>query len=67
MAISFGFLMPFGATIMHLFRFKGFVWFHAGWQIFAYLLVLAGFGLGVWIAVSNGQVSYAYSCRGTLY
>jgi len=31
--------------------FRGLVWVHAGIQLFAYILALAGFGLGVYIAI----------------
>ena len=62
MGLTFGMLFPLGATIMHAFKFKGFLWFHAGWQIFTYILALAGFGMGVWTAVVTDQVSNVARC-----
>ncbi|KAK5018207.1 hypothetical protein LTR16_001238 [Cryomyces antarcticus] len=56
MGIAFAVLFPFGAIIMRLFKFRGVVWFHAGWQIFTYIVALAAFGLGVWLAVLTNQL-----------
>lgn len=51
MGFAFAFLFPLGAIIMRTASFRGLVWVHAGIQLFAYILALAGFGLGVYIAI----------------
>lgn len=51
MGFAFAFLFPLGAILIRTLSFRGLVWLHAGIQFFAYLLALAGLGLGVWIAV----------------
>ena len=51
MGFAFAFLFPIGAIIIRTASFRGLVWVHAGIQIFAYLLALAGLGLGVYIAI----------------
>jgi len=56
MGLAFAILFPLGAIWMRLLHFRGLVWFHAGWQLFAYLIALAAFGLGVWLAVVTDQV-----------
>jgi hypothetical protein len=50
MAACFAILFPLGATILRAANFKGLVWFHGGWQVFTYIVALAAFGMGVWIA-----------------
>jgi len=56
MGLAFAVFFPVGAIVMRVFRFKGLVWVHAASQAFAYILALAGLGLGVWIAVNSQQV-----------
>jgi len=55
MGLTFALLFPSGALLIRLFSFKGLVWVHAGFQIFAYALALVGLGLGVFIAVWPSQ------------
>ena len=50
MCLAFVIFMPAGAFIIRLGRFKGAVNVHAGVQIFAYMMALAGMGLGVYVA-----------------
>lgn len=51
MGFAFAFLMPMGAILMRASRFKNLIWYHAAIMVFAYLLALAGLGLGVYIAI----------------
>ncbi|KAI0485193.1 iron reductase domain protein [Xylariaceae sp. FL0804] len=51
MAIVMVALYPLGSMLMPLF---GKWWLHAGWQVVAYLLMWAGFGLGVTAAKRTG-------------
>lgn len=57
MGLAFAILFPLGAIILKAFRSKRLIWFHAGWQIFAYCVALAAFGLGVWFTYETDQVS----------
>lgn len=49
-ALAFVILFPAGAIAIRLASFPGVVWFHAAFQVFAYLVYIAAFGLGVYIA-----------------
>ena len=54
MALVMVILFPFGAMLMPL---MGKWWLHAGWQITTFLLMWAGFGLGVKCAQERSLVS----------
>jgi len=56
MAIAFLILFPFGALTIRLLSFKGFVWIHAGLQLFAYAVAITGMGIGIWLAVTEGYL-----------
>lgn len=49
-SLAFVILFPAGAIAIRLASFPGVVWFHAAFQIFAYLVYVVAFGLGVYIA-----------------
>ncbi|KAF2183018.1 iron reductase domain protein [Zopfia rhizophila CBS 207.26] len=49
-ALAFVIFFPAGAIAIRLASFPGVVWFHAAFQAFAYLVYIAAFGLGVYIA-----------------
>ena len=49
-SLAFVILFPAGAITIRLASFPGVVWLHAAFQIFAYLVYIAAFGLGVYIA-----------------
>ncbi|KAL8775921.1 MAG: hypothetical protein Q9194_003501 [Teloschistes cf. exilis] len=51
MGIAFVIFFPAGAILIRLLRSPNAIWIHAATQLFAYTLALAGFGLGVYIAV----------------
>ena len=55
MGAAFVLFMPLGVFLIHLTSFKGLVWVHAGIQVFAYIVALAAFGLGAWMATVSGQ------------
>jgi hypothetical protein len=57
MGISFAILFPLGAILLRLCRFRQVAWFHGLWQLMTYIVVLAGFGMGVWITNAYGLVS----------
>lgn len=56
MSLAFLIFFPFGALTVRLLSFSNTIWVHAGAQVFAYLVALSAFGLGVWIAVTTQQV-----------
>jgi hypothetical protein len=49
-SLAFVILFPAGAIAIRLASFPGVVWLHAAFQVFAYLVYIAGFGLGVYMA-----------------
>lgn len=49
-SLAFVILFPAGAIAIRLASFPGIVWLHAAFQVFAYLVYIAGFGLGVYLA-----------------
>ena len=51
MGFAFAFLFPVGAIVIRTGSFRKLPWVHAGIQMFAYILALAGLGLGVYIAI----------------
>lgn len=50
--MAFALFFPLGGMAMRLLSFKGLVWVHAGFMMFAYAMALAVLGMGVWIAVT---------------
>ena len=59
MGLAFVIFFPLGALTIRLLSAPGTVWVHAGAQVFAYSMAIAGMGLGIWIAVKTQQVSQA--------
>ena len=53
MSLAFVIFLPMGAMIIRLLSFRNLVWVHAGIQIFAYTMALAGMGLGVYLGVTG--------------
>jgi len=47
---AFVFFFPIGAITIRVIPSKITIWLHAGFQVFSYLLFIAAFGLGVWLA-----------------
>lgn len=56
-ALAFVILFPSGAIAVRLASFRLVVWFHAGFQMFAYLVYIAAFGLGVTMANDLGVLN----------
>ncbi|KAI9673422.1 MAG: hypothetical protein M1817_002884 [Caeruleum heppii] len=56
MSLAFVILYPLGALIIRIFSFRGTIWVHAGVQAFAYMFVVTGLGLGVWLTVTIKDV-----------
>lgn len=57
MALAFLIFFPLGALTIRLLSRPGTVWVHAGAQVFAYCMAIAGLGLGVWLAINTQAVS----------
>jgi hypothetical protein len=57
MSIVFVILYPLGSSLMPL---LGKWYIHASWQTIAFLLMWAGFGIGVYIAKQDGIVSFCW-------
>ncbi|KAF1999794.1 iron reductase domain protein [Amniculicola lignicola CBS 123094] len=51
-SLAFVVFFPAGAIAIRLASFPGVVWFHAAFQVFAYVVYIVAFGLGVYIANS---------------
>ncbi|KAK3061934.1 hypothetical protein LTS18_005150, partial [Coniosporium uncinatum] len=67
-ALAFVVLFPVGGIIIRVVPSKAAIWIHAGFQVLAYLIYTAAFGLGVWMVreiqfpgfdmLSNSAVNY---------
>jgi hypothetical protein len=55
-SLAFVIFFPFGAISIRLFSFPGLVWFHAVVQVIAYLLFIAAFGIGIYLATQIHMV-----------
>jgi len=61
-SLAFVILFPAGSIAIRLASFPSVLWFHALFQIFAYMTYTAAFGLGIWLAlpVSGGHYIDSY-------
>ncbi|KAI9820257.1 MAG: hypothetical protein M1827_005879 [Pycnora praestabilis] len=64
MALAFVIFFPLGALTIRLLSFPGLIWLHAGAQIFAYIMAIAGVGLGIWWAKTSQQLDQAHPIIG---
>jgi hypothetical protein len=55
--LAFVILFPAGAIAIRLASFPGVIWLHAVFQVFAYLVYIAAFGIGVYMANQMNLVS----------
>jgi hypothetical protein len=55
-SLAFVIFFPFGAISIRLFSFPGLLWFHAVVQVVAYLLFIAAFGIGIYLATQIHMV-----------
>ncbi|KAJ4360769.1 uncharacterized protein N0V89_001336 [Didymosphaeria variabile] len=63
-ALAFVIFFPFGAIAIRLASFTGVVWFHAAFQVFAYIVYIAAFGLGIHIANEYQMLSETHPIIG---
>ncbi|CAD0014361.1 unnamed protein product [Aureobasidium pullulans] len=55
-SLAFVIFFPFGAISIRLFSFRGLLWFHAIVQVLAYLIYIAAFGIGIYLATQIRRV-----------
>lgn len=63
-SLAFVILFPAGAIAIRLASFPGVVWLHAIFQVFAYLIYIAAFGLGVYIAMQMEMLDHHHPILG---
>jgi hypothetical protein len=65
-SLAFVIFFPLGAIGIRMLSFKNVVWVHAGWMMGAYILALAGIGMGIWQAVTFHNIASAHAIIGLL-
>lgn len=65
-SLAFVILFPAGAIAIRLASFPGVVWIHAAFQVFAYLVYIAAFGLGVYIASEMEMLDHHHPIIGVV-
>lgn len=55
-SLAFVILFPAGSIAIRLASFPGVVWLHAAFQVFAYIVYIAAFGLGVYLATQLNEL-----------
>lgn len=63
-SLAFVILFPSGAIAIRLASFPGMIWIHAAFQVFAYLVYIAAFGLGVYIATEMDLLDHYHPIIG---
>jgi hypothetical protein len=63
-SLAFVILFPMGSIAIRLASFPGIIWIHAAFQIFAYIVYIAGFGLGVYLAKDLNLMSQSHPIIG---
>jgi hypothetical protein len=62
--ISFVLFFPSGAMAIRILSIKNLVYYHAGWMVFTYMIVLASLGMGVWMSVVSDQLDTTHAYVG---
>jgi hypothetical protein len=65
-SLAFVILFPAGAIAIRLASFPGVIWLHAAFQVFAYLVYIAAFGLGVYLATEMNLLDNYHPIIGIL-
>jgi len=56
--LAFVLFFPFGAIAIRIFKFRNLVYFHAGWMVLTYILVLASMGMGICKSSISTSLNY---------
>jgi len=62
--LAFVLFFPFGAIAIRIFKFRNLVYFHAGWMVLTYILVLASMGMGIWMGRETDQIDTDHAIIG---
>ncbi|EDU39619.1 integral membrane protein [Pyrenophora tritici-repentis] len=65
-SLAFVIFFPSGAIAIRLASFPGVLWLHAGFQVFAYVVYVAGFALGITIACEGGLLKHHHAVIGII-
>lgn len=65
-SLAFVILFPAGAIAIRLASFPGVLWLHAAFQVLAYLVYIAGFGLGVYMATDMDLLDHYHPIIGII-
>ncbi|KAH9861239.1 hypothetical protein IAQ61_010976 [Plenodomus lingam] len=65
-SLAFVILFPAGAIAIRLASFPGVIWLHAAFQALAYLVYIAGVGLGVYLATEMDLLDHHHAIIGIL-
>lgn len=63
-SLAFVFLFPLGGILIRLGSFPCLIWVHAGIQLFAWLLFITAFGLGLYYGKTNNYMKEAHPIIG---
>ena len=62
--LAFVAIFPTGGILIRVASFPSLVWVHAAIQVLAYVLYIAAFGIGVWMATNMGYITSAHPIIG---
>lgn len=63
-ALAFVAVFPIGGILVRLASFTALVWVHAALQAFGFLIYIAAFGIGVWLATNLQELDNAHAIIG---
>jgi hypothetical protein len=63
-SLAFVGLFPIGGILIRVASFTGLVWVHAALQVIAFLVYVAAFGIGIWIAINGDYLTNAHPIIG---
>ncbi|KAL6707287.1 hypothetical protein ACN47E_004275 [Coniothyrium glycines] len=63
-SLAFVLLFPIGGILIRVGRFSGLIWIHAGLQLFAWLLFITAFGLGLYYGIIDNYMHEAHPIIG---